>query len=78
MVVKVSYKTKFENELGRVRAQYSGLVSTKFWRRIAEIDNVKVRAVAYIAACALQDHENRVLQILSKLEKRKGSPRHPR
>ncbi len=49
--------------------RYSGPASKKFWERIAEIKNRRVHDLIYIAGCALQDHEGRVLQMLDEAEK---------
>ncbi len=44
--------------------KYSGLASGPFWDRINKIRNKRERDLVYLAACALQDHENRVFQML--------------
>jgi len=51
-----------------VEAKYSGDASIHFWRRIANIKTEPEHELAYIAGCALQDHEQRVLQMLVKIE----------
>lgn len=44
--------------------KYAGTESKLFWKRIAEIENRRTRELVYIAGCALQDHEERMFQML--------------
>lgn len=53
-----------------MKPKYSGPVSARFWNRIVAIKSNKLHAAVYVAACALQDHEGRVLQILKDAEKK--------
>lgn len=45
-------------------ARYSGEKSIEFWRGIANIQDRQAHDLIYIAGCALQDHEKRVLQMI--------------
>lgn len=47
---------------------YSGPKSKKFWDRVAVIKNRKLHDAIYLAACTLQDHEERVLKTLNDAE----------
>ena len=51
-----------------MKPKYSGLVSKAFWDRVAKIKDEKTHDLIYIAGCALQDHENRLLQMLKRAE----------
>lgn len=48
--------------------RYSGPKSVKFWTRVNSIKPESKRSLIYIAACALQDHEGRVFQMLRELK----------
>ena len=50
--------------------KYSGRYSKKFWERVNAVKPAALRAIIYIAACALQDYENRVFQMLDAAEQR--------
>lgn len=50
-------------------AHYHGLSGKRFWRRIAAIKSEPAHTLVYIAGCALQDHEQRMLQLLEEAEK---------
>ncbi len=50
------------------RLKYSGASSKRFWKRIHSIHDENLRNVVYIAGCALQDHEQRMIQILREAE----------
>lgn len=52
-----------------IDAKYHGKAAMAFWRKISAIKKEPEHTLAYIAACALQDHEQRVLQMLSEIEK---------
>lgn len=54
-----------------MNTKYSGKASKAFWERIAAIKTKRAHDLVYIAGCALQDHENRVLQMLKRAEKTK-------
>lgn len=45
-------------------ARYSGKKSKDVWTLVAAIDHEPAHTMLYIAACALQDHEQRFLQML--------------
>jgi len=49
--------------------QYSGKVSKKFWARVAAVKDEPTHSLLYIAACALQDHEGRVIQMFKEIER---------
>lgn len=55
--------------------RYSGNseFSKKFWDRVFEIEakKPKLGSLIYLAACALQDHESRLYQMLEDAEKSK-------
>lgn len=53
-----------------MQAKYKGDASIEFWRRIANIKTEPEHALAYIAGCALQEHEQRVLQMLAEIDSR--------
>ena len=44
--------------------RYSGPDSKDVWARVHGIQDEKMCALVYLAACSLQDHETRFLQIL--------------
>ena len=56
-------------KLFNVRPKYSGYESKAFWKRIAKIKDGAQQSIIYLAACALQDHEARVFQMLKEIEK---------
>lgn len=43
---------------------YFGRISTGFWADVANIKDKSMHDLVYVAACALQDHEKRVLQMM--------------
>lgn len=45
---------------------YSGEANKPFWREVANIQGKRQHDLVYIAGCALQEHENRVLQMLKE------------
>jgi hypothetical protein len=47
--------------------RYSGPKSEKFWKRIDAIKKEPEHMLLYIAACALQDHESRVFQMIEEI-----------
>ncbi len=49
--------------------KYSGKASEGFWKRIANIKNRRAHDLVYMAGCALQEHEERVLQMLAEAKK---------
>ena len=49
-----------------MKPKYSGAAGRKFWNRIAAIKPDKLRVLIYLAGCALQDHETRVLQMVTE------------
>jgi hypothetical protein len=49
--------------------KYSGENSDRFWSRIAAIKAEPAHLLIYLAGVALQEHEQRVLQMLEELEK---------
>ncbi len=54
--------------MSKQQPKYSGEASTAFWKRINKINNQTTHDLVYVAGCALQDHENRVLQMLHLAE----------
>ena len=54
----------------KLEPQYSGPASIKVWDRIAKIEDLGVHDMIYIAACALQDHETRLLQMIDAAARR--------
>jgi hypothetical protein len=56
--------------------KYSGPASKKFWARIWALKewNEQTFALAYIAGCALQDHEHRMFQLLEEAESWRPKP----
>lgn len=52
----------------KLTARYSGEASKDIWDRVAAISHEPSHGLLYIAACALQDHEQRFLQILVRVE----------
>ena len=53
---------------------YSGPPSDKFWERINKIKPRRLREAIYTAGCALQDHERRVLTMISDAERELERP----
>ena len=53
------------------KRHYSGDGSKWFWDRVNKHKKDKRFGLMYIAGCALQEHEARVLQMLSELEAKK-------
>ena len=51
----------------RMRARYYGVLSIPFWKRVNALPE-GVRDLVYLAGCGLQDHEERVLQMLALAE----------
>ena len=51
-----------------MKPKYSGPNSRKFWDRVNAIKPEKLHSLIYIAGCALQDHELRVLQMIADVE----------
>ena len=49
--------------------KYSGKASEGFWKRVASIKNRRAHALVYLAGCALQEHEQRVLEMLAEAQK---------
>lgn len=47
--------------------RYSGPKSKRFWKCIDKIKNECAASRAYIAACALQEHERRIFQIIRSI-----------
>jgi len=47
---------------------YSGELSRAFWLRVKRIEDERTHDLLYLAGCALQDHEERVLQMFAALE----------
>lgn len=43
---------------------YSGKLSNGFWADVANVKDKAAHDLIYVAACALQDHEKRILQML--------------
>ncbi len=66
--------------LGKQNPKYSGPLSRKFWDRINSVKPQKLWEALYVAGCALQDHEGRVLEMLKNAEMgpAKSSPRPSR
>ena len=52
----------------KMKPKYSGPASRKFWDHINAIKPEKLHSLIYIAGCALQDHELRVLQMIAEAE----------
>ena len=48
---------------------YSGQASKDFWKRIDLIKSEPERSLIYLAGCALQEHEARVLQMIEQLDR---------
>ena len=57
-----------------IKPHYSGPLSDAFWFRV----NTSNDETLYLAACALADHETRLLQMLSKAVERKRKAKEPR
>lgn len=53
----------------KIEAKYSGHLSEDFWEQVHKIKNKKERNLIYLAGCALQDHETRVIQMFESLSK---------
>ncbi len=53
--------------------QYSGKNSFEFWQEINALSGPEAELV-YVMACALQDMEHRVYQILDMVERKSPSP----
>ena len=53
------------------KMHYSGVASKGFWDRVWEHKEDERFGLMYIAGCALQEHEARVLQMLAELEVKK-------
>ena len=53
-----------------MKPKYSGPNSRKFWDHVNAIKPEKLHSLIYIAGCALQDHELRVLQMIAEAKKR--------
>jgi len=53
------------------KPKYSGSNSKRFWEKINGIKKKEGKA-AYSMACALQDHEDRVLMYLNDIVKKGG------
>jgi len=50
-----------------IKPHYSGKLSVDFWKRVNALPE-PVRGLVYLAGCALQEHEGRVLQMLKEAE----------
>ncbi len=48
----------------KIEARYTGAASRLFWGRVAKIKTETAHDLVYMAGVALQEHENRVLQML--------------
>ncbi len=59
----------------KMKPKYSGGLSRKFWDRINNIKPERLHDAIYVAGCALQDHERRVLQMLADAERTKRTKR---
>ena len=55
--------------MDKMKPKYSGPASRGFWTRVAEIQPDQAHDLIYLAGCALQDHESRVLQMIADAEK---------
>ena len=53
---------------GKMKPKYSGGLSRKFWDRINNIKPERLHDAIYLAGCALQDHEGRVLRMIANAE----------
>ena len=53
-----------------ISPRYSGNLSVKFWNLVNSYTDDPRKMMLYIAGCALQDHERRVLQMLEEMEKK--------
>lgn len=53
---------------GKLKPKYSGGLSGKFWGRINNIKPERLHNAIYLAGCALQDHEGRVLRMIADAE----------
>ncbi len=58
-----------------MKTHYSGPGSEVFWARIHKIENKAARDLVYIAGCALQDHERRVLQMIEIASDKRDGPK---
>ena len=47
-----------------MKPKYSGAASGKFWAQVAKIKPARLHDAIYVAGCALQDHEARMIQML--------------
>ena len=54
---------------GKLKPKYSGPLSIKFWEQVKTIKPKKLHTAIYMAGCALQDHEDRVLNMLEDAKK---------
>lgn len=62
----------------QMKPTYSGQASDKFWGRIDKIEPKRLRDALYVAGCALQDHETRVMQMLDAADGGGPPPRRAR
>jgi hypothetical protein len=53
-----------------LQPRYSGPKSLKFWKKIEEVEDPDLHAMLYLAGCALQDHEARLLKMIKDVESR--------